>query len=187
MKNIAELLFEAGILKNIPRTGYQFLKSGKESVAEHSFMTAFIGFVMSRIETDVDALKLLSMCIVHDLAEARTGDLNYVNKKYCESDETKALKDTVGDLPFGKSITDLADEFNTGDSKEACLAYDADQLSFILELKSLSDLGYKQPEKWLPSVIERLRTDTGKELAKEIMKTEQDSWWYKSFADQPAE
>ena len=82
MKNIAHLLFKANILKEIPRSGYHFLGAGKESVAEHSFSVSFIAFVMSQIEPDVDAFKLIAMCLVHDLPEAKTGDLNYVQKKY---------------------------------------------------------------------------------------------------------
>jgi putative hydrolase of HD superfamily len=76
MKDIVNLLFEANILKEIPRSGYHFLGAGQESVAEHTFSTAMIAFVMSKIEQDVDALKLISMCLVHDLPEARISDLN---------------------------------------------------------------------------------------------------------------
>jgi putative hydrolases of HD superfamily len=34
MENIVKLLFEAKMLNRIPRSGYQFLGAGKESVAE---------------------------------------------------------------------------------------------------------------------------------------------------------
>ena len=75
MKKIAHLLFEAKMLKEIPRSGFHFLGAGKESIAEHSFCTTFIAYVMSQLEPTVDALKLTTMCLVHDLPEARTGDL----------------------------------------------------------------------------------------------------------------
>ena len=42
MENIARLLFEAKMLKDIPRSGYHFLGVGKESGAEHSFMTTIV-------------------------------------------------------------------------------------------------------------------------------------------------
>ena len=80
MKNIANLLFQANILKNIPRSGYHFLGAGKESVAEHSFSVSFIALVMAQMEHDVDAFRLIAMCLVHDIPEAKTGDLNYVQK-----------------------------------------------------------------------------------------------------------
>ena len=44
MKNLANFLFEAGMLKRTPRSGWQFLGSGSESVAEHVFRTSLIAF-----------------------------------------------------------------------------------------------------------------------------------------------
>jgi putative hydrolase of HD superfamily len=43
MKDIANFLFEVGMLQKTPRSGFQFLGSGHESVAEHVFSTVFIG------------------------------------------------------------------------------------------------------------------------------------------------
>ena len=177
MKNIANLMFEARMLKEIPRSGYHFLGVGKESVAEHCFSTTFIAYVMSRMKPEVDALKLTGMCLIHDLPEARIGDLNTVNKKYVRADETKALEDTVRGLAFGQSLTDLFDEFNEGRSIEAKFAHDADQLALILELKDLMDIGYKPPETWIQNVISRLQTETGRKIAGSVMETNRDEWW----------
>lgn len=183
MKEIADLLFEANILKEIPRSGYHFLGAGRESIAEHSFGITFIAYVMSQMEPEIDSLRLISMCLVHDLPEARIGDLNYVQKKYLTPDEGLALKDMADGLPFGAKLTELVNEFSSGESLEARLARDADQLALILELKALIDLGHPSPSKWLPAVLERLETDTGKALAENIMKTERDSWWQKTYQD----
>lgn len=186
MRSIANLLFEAKMLKDIPRSGYSFLGAGKESVAEHSFLISFIAFALAEMDPEVDALKLIRMCLVHDLAEARTGDLNYVQKKYVTSHETRALNDAGRELPFGGAISELVAEFNAAETREALLARDADQLSFIIDLKALSDIGYAPPRKWLPTVLGRLRTDVGKKLADEIMETEWDEWWLKNYVDREA-
>ncbi|MBW1726823.1 MAG: HD domain-containing protein [Deltaproteobacteria bacterium] len=185
MKNIANLLFKAKILKDIPRSGYHFLGVGKESVAEHSFTVSFIAFVMSQIEPDVDALRLIAMSLVHDLPEAKTGDLNYVQKKYVAADENKAVQDITRNLPFGTKLADLIKEFNECRSIEAKLAHDADQLALILDLKSLSDIGYEPPKKWLPYALQRLQTKTGRTLADSIMHTEYDAWWLENYVDSP--
>ncbi|MEZ4550651.1 MAG: HD domain-containing protein [Desulfobacterales bacterium] len=88
MKNIAALLFEANILKNIPRSGYHFLGASKESVAEHSFCATFIAYVMAMMEPEADSPRSISMCLVRFcLPEARTGDHNYVQKQYVTIDE----------------------------------------------------------------------------------------------------
>ncbi|MBU0994751.1 MAG: HD domain-containing protein [Proteobacteria bacterium] len=183
MKNIANLLFEAKILKEIPRAGYHFLGVGKETVAEHSFMITLIGYVMAKMEPEADALKLISMCLLHDLPEARTGDLNYVQKKYVTVKEEDAIRDATKNVPFGKDISELLQEFNQGETLEARLAKDADQISFILELKSILDVKSSSPKKWLPTIIERIRTETGKKLVKSILETEWDTWWLKNYID----
>lgn len=181
MKMITDLLFQAHHLKRIRRTGYAFLGPGQESVAEHSFSAAFVGLVLSRLEPRADALRLIGMCLVHDLTEARIGDLNYVQKKYVLADEDKAMADTVKDLPFGKDLMQLSAEFNEGKSIEAQLAHDADQISFILELKALLDMGYAPPRDWLEIVCRRLKTPIGRNLAQEIRDTPWDRWWRKLF------
>ena len=183
MKKIADFLFEGRILKDLPRAGYHFLGSGKENVAEHSFMTALIAFIIARIEKDVDNEKLISMALLHDLCEARTGDLNYVQQKYVKTEDKKVLSDLTSGLTFGEDIAKLIIEFNECETREAKLANDADQLSFILELKKLQDTGAKSPERWINIVVERLETKTGKKIAQSIISTEWDNWWLHSYSE----
>ncbi len=183
MKSVADLLFEAGMLKHTPRAGFSFLGAGRESVAEHSFCVAFIGYVMSLMMPEINALRLISMCLVHDLAEARTGDHNYVHKQYVVADEDRAVQDAVGHLPFGGSMIDLISEYNGQETTESRLAYDADQLAFILDLKSISDIGQKTPQQWLPVVQKRLKTAVGKRLCQEIMDTRWDAWWLADYTE----
>jgi len=183
MKYMANLLFEVRILKDIVRSGYAFLGSGKESIAEHSFMTAFICFAMAKIDLDINSEKLVIMALVHDIAEARTGDFNYVEKKYSTIDEAKAISHLIKHVPFGDDIKNLVDEFNSGETKEAKLVNDADQIAFILELKKMDDTGAKGPEKWLPVVLERLKTDTGRQIAQSIMETNWDEWWMNDYSE----
>ncbi|MFP4226527.1 MAG: HD domain-containing protein [Desulfobacterales bacterium] len=181
MKPLANLLFEAKMLKDIPRAGFAFLGAGNESVAAHSFATAFIAYVLSRMVPEVDAHRLISMCLVHDLPEARIGDQNYVNKQYISPDETRAVADCTRHLPFAEDLSGLIDEFNEQITPEAELAHDADQLAFILDLKAVKDIGGRTPDKWLPVVKDRLKTDFGRKLAEEILQTEWDAWWRDNY------
>ena len=141
MKNIANFLFEVGMLKRTPRTGFQFLGSGAESVAEHSFRTAMIGYTLAQMDGKVDVSRVLQMCLFHDIPEARIGDLNYVNKKYVNVDENKAIDDLAVQLPFGDDYRATLHEFNVRETREAQLAHDADQLEMVLSLKERKDLG----------------------------------------------
>ncbi len=171
------------MLKRTPRSGYQFLGAGRESVAEHSFMITFIAYVMARMRPEADAARLAAMCLVHDLPEARTGDMNYVQKRYVAKDEEKAIDHMTEALPLDLPIRELVAEFNRGETLEARLARDADQLSLVLDLKSLQDIGYRPPEKWLAVVPGRLKTRTGKALCEAILSRGWDDWWLKNYVD----
>ena len=141
MEEIANFLFEVGMLNKTPRTGFRFLGSGKESVAEHILRTLFIGYSLCKLDPAADELKVLRMCLVHDLPEARTGDQNYMYKKYVTVDEEKAVRELTENLPFGAEIKSVIGEFNEKKTREALLAHDADQLALILQLKEYGDLG----------------------------------------------
>ena len=183
MKNITNFLFEVGMLKKTPRTGYQFLGSGSESVADHSFRMTIIGYILSSEIPGADRNKTVLMCLFHDLHEARTGDQNYVNKRYNTIDEEKALTHMTSGLPFGDEITRLTDEFNRGESIEASIAKDADQIDLILELKQQKDLGNKYADEWLYYAKKRLINEKSKEMAEEILKTDHTEWWFDKRID----
>ena len=183
MDAIANFLFEVGMLKRTPRTGLQFLGSGEESVAEHVFRVVFIGYALARMEQDVDELKVLKMCFLHDLPEARIGDLNYVNKKYVTADETKAIRDLAETIPFGRDIEQTIEEFSRAETREAQLANDADQLELILMLKEYKDLGNKYADEWISYALKRLRTEKAQALAHAIIDTDSTSWWFKDKSD----
>jgi putative hydrolase of HD superfamily len=177
MNRIADLVFEGQMLKHLPRSGYAYLGVGEESVAEHTFITMFIAWILSHLAADVDRERLISMCLVHDLPEARIGDLNAVQKRYVRPDEAAAVSDALDGIPFADAYRSLIDEFNEGTTLVAKLARDADHLSLLVDLKSLSDRGYRTPEKWRAHVQERLQTEPGKQLAAAISRREFDGWW----------
>jgi len=183
LKRVTEFLFEAGMLKKTPRTGYQFLGSGAESVADHSFRTTVIGYVLATLEPEADRNRVLLMCLLHDLPEARTGDHNYVNKRYVTVDESKAIKDQVRELAFGNEIIALISEFNAGDTLEARLSKDADQLDLILELKQALDTGNPNAKDWLCFAVRRLVTENARKLAEEILSHDSTDWWFEKNAE----
>ena len=183
MKNIANFLFEAGMLKRTPRSGFQFLGTGAESVAEHIFRTSYIGYALGKLTNTVNIDRLIKMCLFHDLPEARTGDLNYVNKKYVDAHEKKAVEDLARTLHFGSEIQELILEFIEGKTEEAKLARDADQLEMILALKEYKDVGNSYADEWLEFSLKRLQTDTARELAKVILETDSSLWWFSDKGD----
>lgn len=183
MKNIANFLFEAGMLKRTPRTGYQFLGSGDESVAEHIFRTSYIGYALGRMSENANVDRIVKMCMFHDLPEARTGDQNYVNKKYVDVDIGKAVEDMTTMLPFGQEIREMILEFEEGKTEEAKLARDADQIELILALKEYKDLGNTYANEWIAFSLKRLLTESARKLAAVILETDSSLWWFSDKGD----
>lgn len=183
MKNIANFFFELGMLKRTPRTGFQFLGSGAESVAEHIFRTAHIGYTLARLDGTADPGRVVLLCLFHDVPEARTGDLNYVNKKYVQADEARAVDDLARTLPFGDDYRGLHEEFAGRATREAQLAHDADQLEMILALKEHKDLGNRNADEWYPFSRRRLQTEVARELADTIWETDSSRWWFDGDSD----
>jgi putative hydrolase of HD superfamily len=175
---LADLLFEVGMLRKTPRSGWAFLGSGNENVAEHSFRTAVIGFVLAR-DMGADAEKTAMICLFHDLHEARTGDFNYVNKMYNSSNREQALTDALQGTGLTNTIMSWWHELEEARSIEAMIAQDADQIDLILNLKEELDRGNPKAQEWIDVALERLRTSRGKMLAKRIVETDHTDWWYK--------
>lgn len=183
MDSIVDFLFETGMLKRTPRSGWQFLGAGSESVADHVFRTAMITFVLARHDGSVDTDRCLRMALVHDLAEARTGDLNYMNQKYATVDEDRAAADMLAGLPFAAEVTELLDEYHHRETAEARLVYDADQLEMLLSLKEQEDNGHPTARDWTPFVLRRLHGEASRELAERILRTHSSRWWFDQGSD----
>ena len=177
LTHLADFLFEAGMLRKTPRTGYQFLGSGGESVAEHSFRTAIVGYVLASM-AGADVARTTAMCLFHDFHEARISDFNYLNHIYNTSAPRKALEHALEGTKLQREILSLWDELEEGKTVEAILANDADQLDLILSLREEEDLGNKYASKWLTNATKRLRSREGQALAETIMSRDHTDWWF---------
>ena len=176
-QRLVDFLNEVGMLRHIPRSGYAFLGTGRESIAEHSYRTAVIGYVLAK-KSGADPSRTMLLCLFHDLPEARTGDFNYVNRLYDTSREKEAFQDAVAGTGLEKDLLEVWNEHMERETPESILAHDADQLDLILNLKRESDLGNRYADKWLESAVLRLHTKLAKELAESILKTDHTDWWY---------
>ena len=181
---VVDFLFEVGILAKTPRSGFYFLGSGEQSVAEHINRVAIIGYVLASLHGKANLGTVLQMCLFHDLAETRTSDLNYVHQKYAERKEDEAVADITAPLPFGPHMRSVITEYEERETIESKLAKDADTLEFILSLKEQVDIGNDRAKTWLPSALKRLATDEARQLAEVITVTDSDRWWFAEKDDE---
>lgn len=183
LKAMANLLFEVGNLAKTPRSFTSLLGSGQQSVAEHINRAAYTGMVLALMHGSADVGRVIEMCLLHDLAEARTSDLHYVHQKYVDSDEQKAMQELAASLNFGDRMLGLLQEYKDRQTIESQLAKDADQIEFILSLKEQVDIGNTRAATWMPSALKRLKTPEGISLADKITKTPSDDWWFSNKND----
>lgn len=177
-KQVANFLFEVGILAKTPRSGFHFLGTGDQSVAEHVNRTCYVGYMLALMDGTVNVSKVLQMCLLHDISETRISDLNYVHQKYVDRKEHEAHKDITDSIPFGGHMFGLIEEYEARQTKESIIVKDADNLEWILALKEQVDTGNTRALEWLKPAIKRLKTLPAQAIAKEIMRTDSNDWWF---------
>ena len=176
-EKVARFIYETGIHSSTPRSGFWFLGSGEQSVAEHLFHTAMIAYALAYFEPKADKNKLVLMALMHDIGEGRTADANYVHQRYGRLAEEEAVRDISEGTPFGSEIFDLFVEERDRKTLEAKLVKDADTLEWIVSLRAEEVKGNIKALKWIDNAVKRLKTDAAKRLAAILLKMHPDSWW----------
>jgi putative hydrolase of HD superfamily len=134
--NLLDFLISAGKLKTIPRTGW--VDSGvdePESVADHSYRTALTAMMLSD-SMGLDTCKVMRMALLHDLAEAETGDITPMMKMSNHLElENEAMKTILGGLDEAQRVVywEAWLEYQRNESPEAVLVHDADKIDMILQ------------------------------------------------------
>lgn len=144
---LIDFIAESGKLKRLPRTGW--VESGvpdPESVADHSFRVALITLVLAD-RRGLDPLKAVRMALLHDLAEAETGDLTPKQKEAdpegAKRAEETAMEKLLTKLPVDirRLYTDAWREFSEASSEEALLVRDADKLDMVIQASEYEKAG----------------------------------------------
>ncbi len=154
-----------------------------DNISSHSYRVTWIGWILARME-GVDPYKVLLMCLSHDTGEARSGDQNWVHKKYVKVFEEEIVKDQIKDMPGESELQKITEEYSKRETKEAIVAKDADLIDQIILLKEYVQIGNKEALTWLKNDgnhknkhFELLKTSSAKKLAKEIYKQNPSDWW----------
>ncbi len=176
--NTINFFFEVGMLAKTPRSGFHFLGTGEQSVAEHVNRTTFIAYALAQMDKTVDPLKVLKMALFHDISETRISDLNHIHQKYVERKEHSAVTDISDSVPFGSDMFETLTEYEKRESKESLLVKDADTLEWLLALKEQVDTGNTRALAWMKDGMKRLKTKHGIELGQAILSINSNDWWF---------
>jgi putative hydrolases of HD superfamily len=137
LEGILEFLRGAEQLKNTLRSS-RTSNGRHESTAEHTWRLCLMVLLFEKQYPDIDILKLIKICVVHDLGEAINGDIaavDQVDGVDKGAEERKDLKLLISPLPSNlrEEIISLWDEYENASSSEALLSKAFDKLETILQ------------------------------------------------------
>ena len=150
LEGIITFLQAAEKLKDTLRSGIT-AQGRAESTAEHSWRLCLMAMLFDREIGELDRLKLLKLCIVHDLGEAISGDVPATQQVAGDGRARRERADLVtlcAPLPrdLGEEIVALSDEYSAAASPEAVLAKGFDKLETMLQHlvgKNAPDFDYR--------------------------------------------
>jgi putative hydrolase of HD superfamily len=165
-----DFLREAERLKCTLRSGYT--SDGRpESTAEHSWRLCLMALVFADEFEGIDLLRLIKLCIIHDLGEALSGDIPAVlqtastNKAARERADLEVLTKPLQPAKRAE-ILSLWEEYEAASSPEAVLAKGLDKLETILQHNQgqnpadfdyAFNLGYGQKQTSAHPVLAKIR------------------------------
>lgn len=182
-KYLLDFISEAGLLKRVSRSGWWVVGiKNPETVAEHSFRCAVIGYVLAKME-EVPPYKVLLMTLFNDIHEARINDLHKMSQRYVNLGEIedKAFNEQISLLitPIKDELSSLRQEYKEQLTKESIIARDADIIECLIQAKEYSEYGYKEAVKFFKDAPDHLKTKSSLclwELAESMPLNE---WWQK--------
>lgn len=179
--NAVNLFAEAGLLKNIKRSGWWVAGiKDPESVADHSFRCAIMAYYIAHLEK-VDVFRAMTMALFNDIHEARINDLHKMGHHYIDFKEAekKVFSDQVENLDGGvkDEMTSLRREYDAQKTKASIVARDADILECLLQAKEYYENGHLKAKKFFKVAPDHLKTKTAQALWKRIKTWDSSAWW----------
>jgi putative hydrolases of HD superfamily len=180
LEGLSRFLYEMGLLKRSKRTGW--LVAGvdnPESIADHSFRTAIIGYLLAVME-GADPDRTATLCVFHDSQESRIGDVPLIGKGYVvTTPNPQVTADQVAGLPaeLGQAVQDLVDEYEARESPEGRLAKDADKLECLIQAREYQAQGHQDLSAWIETSAAALQSPSARQLAEACQQLPPSQWW----------
>jgi putative hydrolase of HD superfamily len=137
LEGIIDFLQSASALKDTLRTG-RTASGRQESTAEHSWRLCLLAMLLADDLGSIDLVRLLQLCVVHDLAEAITGDVPAPCQAAADGRkerERDALRQLCRPLPedLRQRIEGLCADYESGCSPESLMAKGLDKVETMLQ------------------------------------------------------
>ena len=182
-KHILNFIFEAGMLKRVNRSGWSVLGiKYAESVADHSFRCAVIGYILSNMEK-IHPYKVFLMTLFNDIQEARITDLHKMAQYYIDVEkfEDKSFYEQIDLLPvpIKAEFKNMRKEYKMQETIESIIARDADILECLIQAKEYYEHGFLSAKKFMKKAPRFLKTKSAKQLWRLAKNADINEWWFK--------
>lgn len=172
---------EAGLLKRVRRSGWWVAGiDDPESVADHCFRCAVIGFYLAHME-GADPYRVLAMTLFNDIHESRINDLHKMGHYYIDfkAAEKRVFKDQVSGLPckVRTELESVREDYDGQASLEALVARDADILECLVQAREYEDNGQRVARKFLKRGPGFLKTASARKLWEDLAIWDSTVWW----------
>ena len=148
-----------------------------ESIADHMYRMSLMAMVSS-FSTTLNTDKCIKLALIHDLAEAKVGDITphcgvSDKEKYdLELETMEYISEMLGPLLGGDEILSLWKEYEAGSTEEAKLLKDLDKIEMILQAQEYEAEGRHEKclDQFFTSTEGKWRTEIAKTWAEEIVR-----------------
>ncbi len=181
--SLLQFITEAGMLKRVRRSGWWVLGiKDVETVAEHSFRCAVIGYIIA-VREKVNPYKVLLMTLFNDIHEARINDLHKMAQRYIkvQKAEDEAFAEQTARLPgpLKNELCAIRAEYRKQKTAASIIARDADILECLIQAKEYDEHGFKEAPKFMRKAPASLKTKSAKELWSLAKNSSLNQWWEK--------
>ncbi len=177
-KNLLKLLFELGVLSRTPRTGpYHVGITNQQTAAAHSYRVSVLAYFLG-VRERADTAKILKMCMIHDMPEARLLNQTFIQKAFYSVNDkaVSALSKQLRNLEGSQELEILFSELTACQTKEAKIVHDANALEALVEAKEYMQQGVTIMERWFLDKRKGLMLETSKKIF-DILEKETIHWW----------
>jgi putative hydrolase of HD superfamily len=183
-KELLNYIAETGMLKHVRRSGWSVLGiKDAETVAEHSFRCAVIGYILACME-NISPYKVMMMSLFNDIHEARITDLHKMAQRYLpgfREAEDRAFREQIDCLPdkMKRELADMREEYTGQSTSESIIARDADILECLIQAKEYEEQGFKEASRFMEKAPGFLETESAKRLWGLAKSARLNEWWEK--------
>lgn len=184
MKRDIDFLYEIGALRHQPRMWHRFFGGNVASITEHHYRVIWLALIIAAREKKANTDKIIKMALVHDIAESRTGDADYLSRQYVERKEQLAIDHMLDQTSLKSEFIKAWRDYEKRTTIEAKIVKDADNLDVDLEIREQAAKGSHLGNDWESTRTklsrQRFFTKAARDLYDEIESSNPNDWHVKS-------